>query len=103
MADQNSHPPINQSHLRNDNGPNSDSSDNGSSVQRVMSGSGQRGTVQRALLTDSSNPVGNSTSVDDMIDKEQEMNELARKVYQIIRDELMIERERGFGPSNKFF
>jgi hypothetical protein len=57
--------------------------------------------VQREIST--SNQVSDAVNVESLITDQEEMDKLARKVYQIIRDELMIERERGFGPSNKFF
>lgn len=104
VADQQYHPPINPSHPRNDNGSNSESDYTGdsSAVQRVRSDSGSTGSssvVQRALTTS----ANSSVNVDDIIKNEEDMDELARKVYRIIRDKLMIERERGFGPSSKFF
>ena len=106
MAEQHNHPPINPSHLKNDSGSNSDGNYNGDSspIQRVVSGSRPARSVQRAINYEiDSHPANNSTDVDDIIKQQEDIDQLARKVYQIIRDELMIERERGFGPSNKFF
>ena len=106
MADQYYHPPINPSHLRNENGSNLESefNDGNPAVQRVRSDSNSTGSssmVQRALT--SAPETESSVNVDDIIKNEEDMDELARKVYRIIRDKLMIERERGFGPSSKFF
>ena len=106
VAEQYNHPPINPSHLKNDSGSNSDGNYNGDSspIQRVVSGSRPARSVQRAINYEiDSHPANNSTDVDDIIKQQEDIDQLARKVYQIIRDELMIERERGFGPSNKFF
>jgi hypothetical protein len=106
VADQHYHPPINPSHLRNENGSNSETefNDGNPAVQRVRSDSNSTGSssmVQRALT--SAPETESSVNVDDIIKNEEDMDELARKVYRIIRDKLMIERERGFGPSGKFF
>ena len=86
MSEQNNNPPIKPAHLRN------------------VSGSGSE--VQRAIEIDSlsTSNTGSSVDVNDIINSQDNMDKLARKVYRIIRDELMIERERGFGPGNgKFF
>jgi hypothetical protein len=107
VADQQYHPPVNHSHLRTENNSNSGSENNGnnSPIQRVMTGSNSNRSsiVQRAADVGTTVNTGGQVNVDDIINNQEDMDKLARKVYRIIRDELMIERERGFGPSNKFF
>lgn len=86
VANNFNHPPLRPTHLRHDSGASS--------------------SIQRALTPDevaSSGTDVSSGDVSEIIAEQERMEELARKVYQIIRDELLIERERGFGPSNKFF
>jgi hypothetical protein len=84
MSEQHSHPPIRPTHLRSDSG-------SGSIIQREPND-----TITTA--------PGGKIDVDDIISDQENMEKLARKVYQIMRDKLLIERERGFGPSNgKFF
>lgn len=86
LSEQNSHPPIRPAHLRNEG---------------VSSPAIQRFTDHENV--DISN-TGGSVDVNDIIENQENMEKLARRVYQIMRDELMIERERGFGPGNgKFF
>lgn len=86
MSEQNSHPPINPAHLH---------SASGSSIQREIT------------IDDNANQnanTGGNVSVEDIIKNQEGMDKLARKVYQIMRDQLLIERDRGFGPGNgKFF
>jgi hypothetical protein len=85
VSEQYSHPPINPAHLH---------SASGSAIQRVDTDNTNQNT----------NTSGGTVSVDDIIKNQEDMDKLARKVYQIMRDELLIERDRGFGPGNsKFF
>jgi hypothetical protein len=87
VSEQYSHPPINQAHLH---------SASGSSIQRDITVNDN--TNQNA------NSGGGSANIEDIIKNQENMEKLARKVYQIMRDELLIERDRGFGPGNgKFF
>jgi hypothetical protein len=89
VSEQYSHPPINPAHLRSD-------SASGSSIQREI-------TVNDNA-NQNANSGGGNVSVENIIKNQEEMEKLARKVYQIMRDELLIERDRGFGPGNgKFF
>lgn len=88
MSEQNSHPPINPAHLRNDNA-------SGQYIQRVI---GLDDTTSQNVSSSS------NSNIEDIINNQESIDKLARRVYQIMRDELMIERDRGFGPGNgKFF
>jgi hypothetical protein len=88
VSEQNSHPPVNQTHLH---------SASGSSIQRT--GEENSNANQNPPATS-----GGNTNVDDIIKNQESMERMARRVYQIMRDQLLIERDRGFGPGNgKFF